>query len=152
MSIWRGVFNKLGLNRNKIQRSPIRIFLLDDDMRRHLWFTKRFPDDTLHIAEEVARGLELLQENVYDAIFLDHDLLPKHYKHQSARDDKNTGFAVARFLAERPELQRASTIIVHTRNSDGAMRMVDELRNAGRQAEYVPYPMLEHKIRHYWNR
>jgi hypothetical protein len=42
--------------------------------------------------------------------------------------------------------------MVHTRNADGAMRMVEELRNAGRTAEYVPFPMLADKIKSYWER
>ena len=42
--------------------------------------------------------------------------------------------------------------MVHTRNADGAMRMVEELRRAGRQAEYVPFQFLEDRIRRYWER
>jgi hypothetical protein len=67
-------------------------------------------------------------------------------------DDENTGYAIALWLATRPELQRASTIMVHTRNADGAIRMVEELRRAGRQAEYVPFPLLAQKIKNYWHR
>jgi hypothetical protein len=151
MSIWRGVLNKLGLNNIKADRNPIRVFLLDDDTRRHVWFAKRFDGDHLDIADDVARAREFLNEGIYDAIFLDHDLLPEHY-HSEETDDENTGYAIALWLASRPELQRASTILVHTRNADGAMRMVEELRRAGRQAEYVPFPLLAQKIKHYWHR
>ena len=93
----------------------------------------------------------MLKANLYDAIFLDHDLLPEHY-HAESNDDERTGYAVALWLAARPEVQRASTIMVHTRNADGAMRMIEELRRSGRQAEYVPFPLLEQKIKHYWRR
>lgn len=151
MGILRGVLNKLGLHDVKSDRSPIRVFLLDDDTRRHIWFAKRFDGDYLDIADDVARAREFLSENLYDAIFLDHDLLPEHY-HAEATDDENTGYAIALWLASRPELQRASTILVHTRNADGAMRMIEELRRAGRQAEYVPFPLLAQKIKHYWHR
>src|SRR5947209_1704501 len=151
MSIWRGVLSKLGLNNIKADRNPIRVFLLDDDTHRHVWFARRFDGDHLDIADDVARAREFLSENLYDAIFLDHDLLPEHYRSDTA-DDENTGYAIALWLASRPELQRASTILVHTRNADGAMRMVEELRRAGRQAEYVPFPLLAQKIKHYWHR
>jgi len=30
--------------------------------------------------------------------------------------------------------------------------MVEELRRAGRSAEYVPFPMLAERIRTYWQR
>jgi hypothetical protein len=151
MGILRGVLNKLGLNDVKANRSPIRVFLLDDDTRRHVWFAKRFDGDHLDIADDVERARQFLSVNLYDAIFLDHDLLPEHY-HAETTDDENTGYAIAFWLASRPELQRASTILVHTRNADGAMRMVEELRRAGRQAEYVPFPLLAQKIKHYWHR
>ncbi|NJM53439.1 MAG: hypothetical protein HC846_08630 [Blastocatellia bacterium] len=32
------------------------------------------------IAETVAEARKLLQESSFDAIFLDHDLLPEHYE------------------------------------------------------------------------
>jgi hypothetical protein len=151
MGILRGVLSKLGLKDVRANRSPIRVFLLDDDTRRHLWFAKRFNGDRLDIADDVAAAREFLSANLYDAIFLDHDLLPEHY-HAETTDDENTGYAIALWLASRPEVQRASTILVHTRNADGAMRMVEELRRAGRQAEYVPFPLLAQKIKNYWHR
>jgi uroporphyrinogen-III synthase len=42
--------------------------------------------------------------------------------------------------------------MVHTRNGDAAMRMVEELRRAGRQAEYVPFHMLAPRIKKQWQR
>jgi CheY-like chemotaxis protein len=155
MSIWQGLLGKLGLldiaATASQPRSAIRVFVLDDDESRHDWFAKRFPGDQLDIAVEPLRALALLQNYFYDAVFLDHDLLPKHYK-SSAHDDEHTGYAVAHWLAEHPDMQRAATIIVHTRNADGAMRMIEEMRRAGRRAEYVPFPLLAQKIKHYWQR
>jgi CheY-like chemotaxis protein len=152
MGIWQGLLGKLGLNSGDTrQRGAIRIFLLDDDVSRHDWFDARFAGDHLDIAVEPRRAIELLSQNFYDAIFLDHDLLPEHYK-SSAHDDERTGYAVAAWLAANPRMQPAATILVHTRNADGAMRMVEEMRRAGRQAEYVPFNLLPQKIKHYWQR
>ncbi len=149
MSIWRGFLNRIGLIDTKAGRSPICIFLLDDDRRRHRWFSKRFEDDELDITETVEEAKEVLQEqNKYDAIFLDHDLLPHHYEGET--DDEMTGYAVALWLAENPKIQPAATIIVHTRNADAAIRMVEIMRQAGRQVEYIPFPMLEQRIKNYW--
>jgi len=142
---------KLGLTKVSAERNPIRVFLLDDDVRRHKWFARRFEGDQVDFAHNVEQAEELLSANCYDAIFLDHDLHPEHYE-SSVRDDTRTGYAIATWLASRPELQRASTIFVHTRNADGAMRMVEELRRSGRAAEYVPFPLLEERIKRYWAR
>ena len=151
MGLLHSVLTKIGLLKIKAERHPIRVFLLDDDVRRHQWFAKRFKGDFIDIADNVSQAQELLRAGSYDAIFLDHDLHPEHY-HAASTDDERTGYAIALWLGSNPELQRASTILVHTRNADGAMRMVEELRRAGRSAEYVPFPMLAERIRTYWQR
>lgn len=143
---------KLGLVNLKADRSPITVFLLDDDRRRHRWFSKRFDGDELDIAETVEEAKELLAENSYDAIFLDHDLLPHHYESNDHDDFATTGYAIAEWLHENKDLQRAATIIVHTRNADAAIRMVQKLRDSGRNCEYCAFPMLDLKIRNYWKR
>jgi hypothetical protein len=151
MSLCLSLLSKLGLRSVRAERHPIRVFLLDDDERRHRWFTTRFKGDYIDIAHNVREAQQLLSASSYDAIFLDHDLHPEHYNADST-DDERTGYAIARWLCSNPELQRASTILVHTRNADGAMRMVAELRNAGRSADYVPFPLLAERIKTYWSR
>ena len=147
----RSLFTKLGFVSIKAERHPIRVFLLDDDERRHKWFQTRFKGDHVAIADNVIAAQEMLTNGSYDAIFLDHDLHPEHY-HAESTDDERTGYAIALWLSTNPELQRASTILVHTRNADGAMRMVEQLRKSGRPAEYVPFPLLEERIKRYWQR
>lgn len=151
MSLLKSIMNKLGLNQEKVERYPIRVFLLDDDTRRHEWFSNRFKGDFVAITDNVEEARQLLSVSSYDAIFLDHDLLPEHYN-SSSTDDERTGYAIAAWLAANPQFQRAATILVHTRNADGAIRMVEELRGAGRTAAYVPFPFLGEKIKHYWAR
>jgi CheY-like chemotaxis protein len=152
MSILRSLLIKLGLADLTAERNPITIFLLDDDKRRHRWFSKRFEGDELDIAETVEEAKELLGKYAYDAIFLDHDLLPHHYESNEHDDFDSTGYAIAEWLKENKDIQRAATVIVHTRNADGAIRMVEKLRETGRQVEYVPFPMLDVKIKNYWKR
>jgi len=151
MQLLNSLLAKLGLASIKAERHPIRVFLLDDDKRRHDWFTTRFKGDFLDIADNVVQAQEMLSAKSYDAIFLDHDLHPEHY-HSESTDDERTGYAIATWLSTNPDKQPASTILVHTRNADGAMRMVEELRRAGRSAEYVPFPMLADRIKRYWQR
>lgn len=147
----RLLLTKLGLVRAEAKRNPIRIFLLDDDLKRHKWFKARFKGDRIDLAHNVVEAENLLSSNSYDAIFLDHDLHPEHYE-SSVPDDERTGFAIASWLAARPDVQPASTIFVHTRNADGAIRMVEELRRSGRTAEYVPFPLLAERIKGYWRK
>jgi len=148
----RNLLIRFGLTQPKAERTPISVFLLDDDQRRHRWFRKRFEGDTVEVAETVEEAKSLLAENSFDAIFLDHDLLPHHYVSNDHGDEKRTGMAIAEWLNERAELQRAATIIVHTRNADAAIPMVMKLRESGRNVEYCAFPMLDLKIRNYWKR
>lgn len=143
---------RFGLSDGKAERTPISVFLLDDDKRRHRWFEKRFEGDEVTIAETVAEAKECLERKAFDAIFLDHDLLPHHYVSNDHGDEMNTGYAIAEWLNERSDLQRAATIIVHTRNADAAIPMVMKLRESGRNVEYCAFPMLDLKIKNYWKR
>jgi len=143
---------KLRLADLSAERTPISVLLLDDDERRHRWFTKRFAGDILDIAETVNEAKELLGAGSYDAIFLDHDLLPHHYESNDHDDHANTGYAIAEWLNENADVQRAATIIVHTRNADAAIPMVLKLRESGRNVEYCAYPLLDLKIKNYWKR
>ena len=147
----RRLLYKLGLASSASERHPISVFLLEDDQRRCEWFTKRFKGDHLDIVDDVSQARELLETRNYDSIFLDHDLIPEHYG-ATESDDERTGYAIASFLASRPDLQRSATIMVHSFNADGAMRMVEELRRAGRTADYIPFHFLEERIRNFWPR
>ena len=151
MSLIERLKHKFGVASPHTGRHPIRIFLLEDDERRCDWFNKRFKGDEIDIACEVEEAKELLSTRTYDSIFLDHDLMPEHYG-SDIPDDERTGYAIASFLAERRELQRAATIMVHSFNADGALRMVETLRRAGRQADYIPFHMLEERLRNFWPR
>ena len=152
MGFFRNILIKFNLADLSAERTPISVLLLDDDTRRHRWFVNRFVGDYLDIAENVQDAKEFLAENKYDAIFLDHDLLPHHYESNDHDDFANTGYAIAEWLNEKRELQRAATIIVHTRNADAAIPMVQKLRESGRNVEYCAFPMLDHKIKNYWKR
>ena len=152
MGMLQNLMIKLGLADLNAERNPISVFLLDDDKRRHRWFSKRFEVDELDIAETVEEAKQLLSQYAYDAIFLDHDLLPHHYESNDHDDFANTGYAIAEWLHENKELQRSATIIVHTRNDAGGGKMTEILRESGRQVEYVPFPILDMTIKNYWKR
>ncbi len=152
MTSFRNLLIRFGLSEAKAERGSISVFLLDDDKRRHRWIQKRFQGDDVAIAETVDEAKKLLAERSFDALFLDHDLLPHHYVSNDHDDYANTGMAVAEWLNEHSDLQRAATIIVHTRNADAAIPMVMKLRESGRNVEYCAFPMLDLKIKNYWKR
>jgi CheY-like chemotaxis protein len=146
MGILQGLLDKIGMGHVLAPREPLRVFLLDDDVLRHEWFARQFEGDRVDVAADAAGAIETLASNHYDLIFLDHDLLPEHY-YAKEFDDERSGYAVARWLSERPDRSAVAHIIAHTRNAEGALRMVKLLRNVGRQAEHVPFQMLAPRIK-----
>ncbi len=146
MGIVRGLLSKIGLGDGAGPRERVRVFLLDDDTFRHEWFARQFKGDTVDVAADAARAVEMLSSNYYDVIFLDHDLLPEHY-YAEEFDDERTGYAVARWLADNPTAQRDALVIVHSLNYEGARRMVNAMRDAGRDAEHVPFHYLQTGLR-----
>ncbi len=90
MSFFRNLLIRFGLADLSGARASIAVMLLDDDTRRHRWFTQRFRGDFLDIAENVDEAKQLLSESGYDAIFLDHDLLPHHYESDDHTDLMST--------------------------------------------------------------
>ncbi len=152
MGILRSILIKLGLADLTADREPLEVFILDDDERRHRWFKKRLKGDRLEIVETVEDAKKILQIGRYDAIFLDHDLLPHHYESNDHDDFHNTGYAIAEWLADNKKVQPSAYIIVHTRNRKGGSNMAEKLREGKRQVEYVPFPMLDLKIQQTFNR
>jgi CheY-like chemotaxis protein len=119
-----------------------RILLLEDDPNRCEWFTGWIPDAVWDVTCKTGVAINWLLERSYGLILLDHDLLEEHYL-SAIPDDLNTGFAVAQWLAENPECQKAVRILVHSMNFDGANRMVEVLTRSGRAAEHIPFPHLQ---------
>jgi CheY-like chemotaxis protein len=123
-----------------------RILIVEDDEARCAWFRARLAGSELDVTCDVRQAVLWLAERDYCAVLLDHDLTDEHY-FSSEPDDERTGYAVARWLAEHPTAQRHATILVHSLNYTGARRMVDVLRDAGREAEHIPFHYLQTGLR-----
>lgn len=123
-----------------------RILIVEDDEARCLWFRARLEGSELDVTCDVRQAVLWLAERDYSAVLLDHDLSEEHY-FSNERDDERTGYAVARWLAEHPTSQRDALIVVHSLNYTGARRMVDVLRDAGREAEHIPFHLLQTGLR-----
>jgi CheY-like chemotaxis protein len=123
-----------------------RILIVEDDEARCAWFRERLTGRTLDVTCDVRVAIEWLATREYEAVLLDHDLADEHY-FSNAPDDERTGYAVARWLADNPTAQRDALVIVHSLNYVGAQRMVNAMRDAGRDAEHVPFHYLQSGLR-----
>ena len=123
-----------------------RILIVEDDETRCAWFRERLADSLLDVTCDVREAVRWLGERDYRALLLDHDLVEEHY-FLNEPDDERTGYAVARWLADNPTVQRDALIVVHSLNYTGAGRMVEVLRAAGRDAEHIPFHYLQMGLR-----
>ena len=123
-----------------------RVLIVEDDETRCHWFRRRLAACDLEVTCDAGRACELLAENEYDLILLDHDLLEDHYWSDEP-DDERTGYAVASWLAARPGAQPGAQIIIHSLNNAGAQRMLEALIAAGFDAEWLPFHYLQRGLR-----
>jgi CheY-like chemotaxis protein len=123
-----------------------RVLIVEDDELRCAWFRESLAGAELDITCDVRQAFEWLDAREYTAILLDHDLAEEHY-FSNEPDDERTGYAVAHWLATHQDRQRAATIIIHSLNYPGAERMLETLRDAGRDAEHVPFHYLQAGLR-----
>ena len=115
-----------------------RILIVEDDAERCEWFQEKFSHRTLDVTCDVQQAVAWLAERDYEMILLDHDLMEEHY-YSDEPDDERTGYAIAAWLAAHPDSQREALILIHSLNYFGADRMLSILREAGRDAEHVPF-------------
>jgi CheY-like chemotaxis protein len=123
-----------------------RILIVEDDESRCAWFRQKFDGREQDVTCDVRQAALWLAERDYSVILLDHDLAEEHY-FSNEPDDERTGYAVAAWLAAHPDRQREAMIVIHSLNYAGAQRMLDRLREAGRDAEHIPFHYLQLELR-----
>lgn len=100
----------------------MKIFILEDDPARMLWFRERLIAHHIDHAESCAH-IDRFQPP-YDLIFLDHDLGGRQ---MTEHEDDGTHFA--RLIASH--INGSTEVIVHSYNADGAQRIRSVLMDAG---------------------
>lgn len=123
-----------------------RVLLVEDDPVRCAWFEQKLAGREMDVTCDVRQAVEWLAAREYTVILLDHDLAEEHY-FSDEPDDERTGYAVAAWLAAHSDRQRDALIVIHSLNYAGAERMLNALRDSGRDAEHVPFHDLQTGLR-----
>lgn len=123
----------------------LNILVLEDDKSRIDWFKQQTIGMLVDFTDKSTGAIKLLQNKKYDYVYLDHDLMESHYADQNVRDDGNTGYAVALFLEQNPEVNAGATFVVHSLNPSGSSRMMEALKH--RKAYRIPFHELVSKSR-----
>src|ERR1700680_2765725 len=99
------------------------VFVLEDNADRIAWFKAHIPHAV--IATTSSKAIDILRENDFKIIFLDHDLgfLDAAYPDRLYRNGKE----VARYLAWT---KSQAVIVIHSHNPEGAKTMKGYLPHA----------------------
>lgn len=108
------------------------ILILEDSGERIFKFKEKLIGHDVTFTKIPKEAIELLKNNTYDYIMLDHDM-----GETFEQPGEDTGYAVARWLSENPE-KAPRHILIHTMNNVGASAMMLVLGRAGIRASYIP--------------
>lgn len=119
----------------------MRIYIVEDDSRRMVWFRKTFCDCEIYHTQEVKTACKDIEENDYDIIFLDRDL----FRSAANEDDKGnelTGEDVALYMRDN-KLAEESAIVIHSLNPVGQKNIKRLLDDYHSQVIQIPFTQLK---------
>jgi len=119
----------------------VRIFVLDDDPERILWFMQQWAGEQftcVNNAEDAVMLLRRFEVLPYDLMFLDHDLAGHVY----LPSDEKSGYEVVKTLVTRG-YPREMLAFVHSWNEAGSRLMVESLRAAGIRVKAAKFGTFE---------
>jgi CheY-like chemotaxis protein len=119
----------------------MKIFILEDDPTRVNGFNEMFPDYDLTVTEFFSEAKELLTQNKYDVIFLDHDLGGRQ---MVSSDEEETGYQVAKIIDDT--INKDVPVLVHSWNPEGAKNIANVLTNGKRQVVVIPFGYFDGSI------
>jgi CheY-like chemotaxis protein len=115
----------MDIHTKKIKKK--RILILDDDQDRIDAFTDLFAGNLIDTCMHADECIRLLKNNVYDAIFLDHDLNGMQIEY----DKDDCGSTVADWICEHPI---SGKVVIHSYNSERA----EYMKNVIPGSTYIP--------------
>lgn len=108
----------------------MRIFVLEDNDYRVNFFIEKFCDCDVIVTENAYSAIEYLSVDVFDYLFLDHDL----------GDENGCGLDVAEYLADNPNNDNNyASIVVHSWNTPAAMKMLSLLPD---HTTHIPFDVV----------
>lgn len=117
----------------------MRILILEDDENRIVKFRENFIGCELYITKDPNLANEWITKHSFDWIFLDHDLEDWHYE-KDCTSNETTGLCTAEFLGNNPDYSKGATVVVHSLNWNGRVRMMQALGD--RPAYQLPFTNL----------
>ncbi len=103
----------------------MRILILEDDPIRHKAFKRKLIGHHVVITDDSKECIRLLAEEIWDELYLDHDLGGQVY----VDSGEGTGYEVAEWLSEHED-RLPPHIVIHSYNPTGAKNMKNKIPDA----------------------
>lgn len=116
------------------------ILILEDNTERIFQFKKKLIGHDVTFTKDTKECIELLKNNLYNYIMLDHDLGDVF-----EQPGEENGYEVAKWIADNPT-KAPIHILIHTANNIGASAMMKVLGDVGIRATYIPFLWEKLKI------
>ena len=116
----------------------MRIFILEDNLKRMIKFRRELIGHEIDHAETVEDGTSFVVANKYDLLFLDHDLGGEEMVDSTK---ENTGYQLAEFIASFTQ-NKTTPCVVHSCNPAGSDNIVRVLPHAIK----VPFTSLDIEV------
>ena len=110
----------------------MKILILEDDGERIFKFKQKLIGHEAIFTDKPKEAIELLKQNDYDYIMLDHDMGIKF-----EQPGEDTGYEVALWISQNPD-KAPRHILIHSMNNVGAAAMMLVLGRVGIKASYIP--------------
>lgn len=114
----------------------MRYLFLDDDKQRHEKFMQMTIGHEVTQAWTAQEAIEALRQKAFDAVFLDHDL--NGAVHVDSFGEEETGYTVAKWIADNASLVNIGRIIIHSYNQVGAQNICNVLADIPRERR-IPF-------------
>lgn len=104
----------------------MRILVLEDDESRQKMFRRGLIGHVYTIVDTAGAAIKALQEEMWNLVFLDHDLYQQAY----VMSGPGTGYEVAEWLSRNKDRMPTRGVFVHSFNEKGRARMLGVLPEA----------------------
>jgi len=111
----------------------MKILIVEDVAFRQEFIKGKITSGEVDCTKYAEEGLDLLEKNSYDLVFLDHDLI-----------GAQSGSYLARTWSERKEnfLTQKPIVIIHSMNMPGAAKMENYLKGISKKTAIIPFKFI----------
>ena len=117
----------------------MKILILEDNLIRIEIFKKLFKNQNVYLCQDVETAKLTCKHNIFDIIWLDHDLNGKEWEDSSL---ENSAYQFVKWLVDNG-FQKNSLNYIHSMNPIGANKMLNYLKDNNYDGIWIPFNLIK---------